>query len=54
MFPFPPKGESAAARSSSSSSMYTVLGEQPFKWRATCLSPITGWFAELNVSASIV
>jgi hypothetical protein len=30
MFPFPPKGESAAACSSSSSSMYTVLGEQPF------------------------
>jgi hypothetical protein len=31
MFPFPPQGKSAAARSSSSSSMSTVLGGQPFK-----------------------
>jgi hypothetical protein len=31
MFPFPPKGESAAARSSSSSFLCAVLGEEPFK-----------------------
>jgi len=35
MFPFPPKGKSAAARSSSNSSMSTVLAKQQFKWRAT-------------------